>query len=90
VSCCPLPNNSASVISTVLLKASFWAGEEDNYRLVRVTGNLGTGTHFSGFRVNQELTNRSCVCRYATFGLFRRKCFDVGDYGGKFMRRTKA
>lgn len=28
MSCCPLPNNSASATSTVLLKTAFWAGEE--------------------------------------------------------------
>jgi len=34
VSCCPLPKNSASAASTVLVKASFWAGEEANSRFV--------------------------------------------------------
>jgi hypothetical protein len=35
VSCCPLPKNSASAASTVLVvKASFLAGEEANSRFV--------------------------------------------------------
>ena len=34
MSCCPLPKNSASAASTVLVKASFWAGEEANSRFV--------------------------------------------------------
>jgi hypothetical protein len=54
VSCCPLPNNSASAISTVLLKASSWAGEEDNSRLARVTGNLGITFPVSVYREQSD------------------------------------
>jgi len=42
MSCCPSPNNSASATSTVLLKASFWAGVEANYRPVELTALIGT------------------------------------------------
>jgi hypothetical protein len=29
----------------------------------RLTGNLGTGTHFSGYGVNQELIHKAAICR---------------------------